>query len=205
MTHEEASVQERKAIQEAIGKNDETMNAAKSLIDNFNHVKWHTLHEFWTELGEAFEKRHCSFTKTDNLEDAISAITDSFQNTQKEQCGLTISLSSYFEFEIIHDSGHALWWGISKPRDPRTHPFYELLEQLTKEKELEATDHCWWNWITLENGEKLSLKNFSEDATFNLINPAKRTATIAQIVQQILDFLQKHLPAIPIPSLLEEE
>ena len=27
------------------------------LIDNFRHIQWHTLYDFWKELGEALQKQ----------------------------------------------------------------------------------------------------------------------------------------------------
>ncbi len=56
---------------------------------------------------------------------------------------------------------------------------------LCEEKKIEQSDSSWWNYLEMRNGEKLYLKDFSYQNTFNLINPQKRKETIEDIIEII--------------------
>ena len=49
MTNNDISIDERKEITSLIGMNEDNLMSAKLLIDNFNHVKWHTTYDFCNE------------------------------------------------------------------------------------------------------------------------------------------------------------
>ena len=47
MTHNDIPLDERISLKNIIGNN---IQHSKYLIDNFKHVKWHTVYEFWEVL-----------------------------------------------------------------------------------------------------------------------------------------------------------
>lgn len=57
MTKNDISIDERKEITSLIGMNEDNLMSAKLLIDNFNHVKWHTIYDFYIELETELQYR----------------------------------------------------------------------------------------------------------------------------------------------------
>lgn len=57
MTDNDTTIEERIELIHIIGNNDNNLQSAKMLIDNFRHIQWHTLYDFWKELGEALQKQ----------------------------------------------------------------------------------------------------------------------------------------------------
>lgn len=57
MTNNDTSIEERKEIASLIGMNEDNLMSAKLLIDNFNHVKWHTIYDFYIELESEIQHR----------------------------------------------------------------------------------------------------------------------------------------------------
>lgn len=52
MTGNQSDIPQRLDIRDIIGRNIENLNNAKMLFDNFKHVKWHTVRDFWDELAD---------------------------------------------------------------------------------------------------------------------------------------------------------
>lgn len=50
MTGNSSSIEERIAYKELIGSSKENMDSAKKLIENFKHIKWHSVFEFWNNI-----------------------------------------------------------------------------------------------------------------------------------------------------------
>ena len=57
MTNNDISIDERKEITSLIGMNEDNLMSAKLLIDNFDHVKWHTIYDFCNELEYELHNR----------------------------------------------------------------------------------------------------------------------------------------------------
>lgn len=57
MTNNNLSVDEIKELSNLIGDNEENLQSTKVLLDNFSHIKWYTIHDFWEELSAEFVNR----------------------------------------------------------------------------------------------------------------------------------------------------
>ncbi len=47
MTNNEIDIEQRKKLQQIVGN---SLESSKYLIDNFKHIKWHTIADFWSEI-----------------------------------------------------------------------------------------------------------------------------------------------------------
>ena len=50
-------IEERIEIKKLIGESKSNLESAKLLIDNVNHLHWHTIADFWNGLADALEKQ----------------------------------------------------------------------------------------------------------------------------------------------------
>lgn len=57
MTNNDLSLEEIKELSNLIGQNEDNIQSTKVLLDNFIHIKWHTIHDFWQELILEFINR----------------------------------------------------------------------------------------------------------------------------------------------------
>ena len=51
-------INKRIEIKEIIGESEDNLNAARLLIDNWEHVRWHTIADFWDELASKLSTKH---------------------------------------------------------------------------------------------------------------------------------------------------
>ena len=190
MTHSESSIDERKQIKDTIAASKETMNATKYLLENFNHVKWHTIDDFWKDLTTELGNNQCTILDHYN-DQAIKYLAHYPSNKKEEDMGITFKGSSGIVCFIWHAKDEWLYWGFNKGGLPQ-----EIEDKLAKprNKELiQEEESYWWSYFKCASGEKLWLKDFSRQETFNLIDPTFRQATAKKVVEDIINFVKKHL------------
>jgi hypothetical protein len=83
MTGNSTSVDERLAYKKLIGSSDDYMNSAKKLIDNFKHVKWHAVNEFWSYLQDRIIK--------DDSFELIKSFNNNINSKQENNCVANIT------------------------------------------------------------------------------------------------------------------
>lgn len=109
MTHNDIPIEERIELKNKVAIN---WSSTKYLIENFKHIKWHTVHEFWTMLRLFIEKEYSNVSFfPDNFETAITELTHDNNN---------INLGIIFDIETnkkayISSLG-TLNWGIIEPK-----------------------------------------------------------------------------------------
>ncbi len=190
MTNSNTSIEERKRIKDLIGKDEDSINATKYLFDNFHHVKWHTIADFWNELAEALNNNKLEVLNSVENK-AITEITHYENNRNGENCGLSFKVNDKIEGFVWHEKDEYLFWGFEK--DGMSDAQTKVFEQLEKNGEISESSSYWWNFCILSNGNKLWLKDFTYKETFDLISPEKREETISKIVRDILNFIEQHL------------
>ena len=165
-------------LKELISKNYEL--AVKNIkkiteMDDFRHVKWHTVFEFWNELTVELEK--------DSKVEIIKRITNdeitkqTHKETPKEgrkrvdrkSYGIVIKLAETLLY-ITNDNNNGLTIGFpssSSDEKPKEH------------------------WRTIDEGIKFS--DFTNNATFEKINKKKRKDLIDKTIEKIKEFTGKDL------------
>lgn len=156
MTNNDISKTERIELKENIAQN---LDAAKFLINNFKHVKWHTIHEFWIELKKEMQNKgieNIEFyqVKSNNFENAITNIAHKNKN---------INHGLLFDFNIgikAYISGlNTLTWGIEKE----------------------------WFYFQSKFIDDISFVEFSNENTYRLIDKLNSKIAIESIVNEIIE------------------
>ncbi|MFY8066245.1 MAG: PD-(D/E)XK nuclease family protein [Flavobacterium sp.] len=156
LTHNDIPMDERLKLKSIIAENIEE---TKYLIDNFKHVKWHTIHEFWSELKNELEKEftEVNFYSEDGLN--LNKTVDIVVNKSKElNYGYTFKIDN----KLAYISGLGkISWGLVSPKK--------------------------WIDIKEENIENINFYDFSSDATFLLIDRLNMFNAIKKIIEEIND------------------
>lgn len=190
LTMNETDVKERIKIKDLIAETKQNMDSTKYLIDNFKHVKWHAIYDFWKDIEVELDNR--KYKITESIKDtSITALTHSGQNSSGEDDGI------YFEFAgnnralIFHEKYSALWFGFEI--DNLSDEIREKLNELVENKKIQEGGVHFWEYFEDSNGEKLFLKDFGLQNTFNLINPELRKQTAIEVVEVVDTFIKANL------------
>lgn len=162
MTHNDIPVEERLNLKSIVAKNIES---SKYLIDNFKHVKWHTVYEFWSELYKLLKTAefddieifpHSESKKVDDKL-FIKVITDITYYNKDINHGILFKLKDGTRAYI---SGLGkLSWGIVEPK-------------------------TWANFES-ETIEDICFSDFSTKNTYNLIDKKDMTTAVESILDEI--------------------
>jgi len=152
MTHNDIQIEERIELKNATANN---WKSAKYLIENFKHIKWHTVHEFWTSLKKKLDKEYnnVSFYPDSDLK-LISEIT---HNNEDKNIGILFDIEK--ERQAYISSQGYLSWGILEPKK--------------------------WTDFKNEYTENIIFSNFSTENTFRLIDKQNTENTIDCILNEI--------------------
>lgn len=152
LTHNDMPIEERIELKKIIALN---CSSTKYLIENFKHVKWHTVHDFWTTLKKALQKKYSNVSFfPDEFEMAITKVT---------HINADINIGVVFDVETnikayISGIGN-LSWGILEPKK-------------------------WTTFIT-ENLENISFSDFATENTFRLIDGEYLASAVEAILNEI--------------------
>ncbi len=149
------SEKERLELKDTIAKN---LESTKHLIENFIHIKWHAVHEFWNELKTEVEKKfnNAELYPVDEFEKTITSITHNGKNINhgivfKDNDGKEVYISGF----------NNLSWGINEPR-------------MWKDFE---------NEVLLD----IRLADFSTENTYRLIDTDSMKVIASKIVDEIVE------------------
>ncbi len=160
LTHNDIPIEERIKLKNIVAEN---IADSKYLIENFKHVKWHTAHEFWTELKNRLESQYkgVSFFADGNIEfnNAIELVTH--QNKE-------INHGILFDIQNVkaYVSGFGkLSWGILNPKK--------------------------WTDFSNEAVSNISFSDFSSESSYLLIDRVNMTNSIEAILADISESVAK--------------
>jgi len=179
MTGNSSSIEERIAYKKLIGSSDENMKSAKKLMENFKHIKWHSVTEFWENLQAAIisEKEYELIKPYDK---------DKLSNSKKNHC--VAEITHYEKYRkgqknkqkcFIHfktQEGILMSVGFSANYD---HFYFgapkegnEQNANILSELVVDYDDYESTNWMFISKIFKTDIKfnNFNKQDTFNLIN-----------------------------------
>jgi hypothetical protein len=192
------NIQERLGICDLIAKSEENMSSAKLLIENFKHVKWHTVRNFWNELAEMLKSNNFSIissptdnniTKTTHYECYKKSYYNNFDY------GIWFKTQNYITLYIWNgtaNSEYCLFWGARKEDIPDLYiEKFEKYFENSKNGFTEGTDFSKWFDFEekYEDNECIYFGNFSYLGTYNLINKDYRTKMIGKIFKEIKEFV----------------
>jgi hypothetical protein len=191
MTNNDTTIEERKELIHIIGYNDDNLQSAKMLIDNFKHIQWHTIYDFWKELSEEIEKQGYKILQSVPNEE-IDLLIHGGPIQRKIDLYLIIMNDKELPIYISAKYEDSLFWGIYEDMGSKKVPeiYKKAIEKMVDKYEKKD------NWLyrkdlSSNNGDDIRLSNFSEGNTFNLISPKYRSKIIEKIVSEINRFIME--------------
>lgn len=196
MTNTDTNIEERLAIKELIGSTSENMISAKLLIDNFIHIQWHTIADFWKELVITIKDRKYEIVKEPAYEDFDETVHRVNYNADRNSYGVKFKTKKGAEVFIWNNNKNGyIYWGFTKQwQDEEVNNVLEKFH-VSNPYELEFVHDAnpyYWKYFNVAENESISFPNFSWIGTYNLIDPIYRKNMIEKVmVPQIIDFLEE--------------
>lgn len=192
------SLEQRLELCDAIGRTEDNLMSAKLLIDNFRHVKWHTVRDFWNELSQELGNSGYKVFETPSNED-ITYIThnDCYKKGYKNRYrnlylsfeplkGLTLHIGSEYS--------RKLFFGCVKKNRKTSVDYQNKIVKLCAEKNdyyENDLDFLFTKDFDFPNGKEVLFYDFSREGTFRLIDKKHRKNIIGEIVSQIKNFVDE--------------
>jgi len=183
-------------IRDLIANSEDNLKSAKLLIDNFKHIKWHTVNDFWKELRISLHNKGFEIICYPNKNDITN--TTHFEPYKKDySCknnyGIKAKVTEGLIFWIWNGTDYGLYWGISK-NDISEEYKIKLNEYRTKPPIRFETSETSiiWKYFDLTEEENIFFPSFSNSGTFNLIDSKYRNKVIEEkLVHEILVFINE--------------
>ncbi len=194
MTNNESSISERIELMNIVGKNSDNLESAMFLINNFKHIKWHTICDFWKELSDALVL--AGYTITGRIEnELINDAVHGGPRIRQVYFNLCFTSKSGIPFGINCDYGDSICYGVCKTNGKCTKEIKRIVKALTEIDEPDGSNETWlyWKYFEPEEGGDLDFcfSNFEGTQTYKLISPQKRKECIERMVSIVNEFVQK--------------
>jgi hypothetical protein len=187
-------VQERLEIRDLISNSENNMESAKLLVENFKHVKWHTVDDFWKEMCQELirleleiveQPTSVNITNTTHFESYKKSFIDN------NDYGIKVKTKGGLVIFIWNGTGDDwIYWGIKK-NDFTTNWKKKTEKYLeTNSGFFEEDINMLWRYFELEYDENIQLIDFSYKGTFDLINSNYRKSIIQnKLIPEIKNFI----------------
>lgn len=195
MTGNQTDIKQRLEIKTIIGKNSDNMNSTKMLIDNFKHVKWHTVRDFWDNLRDKLVENGFKVISTPNDQN-ITDMThyESYRKGQKnkQDSGIYFELLKGIRFCLWNEAGEALYFGLEQ-NEKINDSLKEQIESIVEsESDFDKNEYYYfWKDFFEKDDEHIYLTDFSYQATFDLIDSNKQLIVIQKMVDEIETFKER--------------
>ena len=195
MTNNESTISERIELMNIVGKNADNLESAMLLINNFKHIKWHTVYNFWKELSDTLVLSGYTITKAiDNglIDNAIHGGA----RKKKVSFDLCFTSESGIPLSINCDYGDDICYGVFEATGKYTKEIKRKVKALieTEGQPYECTGYwLYWNYFEPEEGGELAFcfSEFERTPTYRLILPQKRKEYIEHMISIINEFVSK--------------
>lgn len=180
MTGNTTSSEEALKYKDVIASSKSTMEGAKSLIDNFKHVKWHAVHEFWEKLLTKIIDQEYKVLKS-FLDNSITDIThyEKYRvgQTRKQYISISFSVSEDIVLSIIFSAhyGH-FYFGFSN--SSKGNEKYDSLFKRIIDSNSGIYSSTSWMFLHKIFNKDIQFNNFSRNITFSLIESEKQDELI---------------------------
>lgn len=190
MTNNTSDLNQRLDIKNIISKNKDNMGAAKMLYDNFRHIKWHTVKDFWYELAlalESFGYKIKSLPSDQSITDTTHFETYRKGQKTKQSLGIEFRVSEGLSLYIWSEVDYFLYYGCMTKHKTKDE-YKNVIKKMTMDESnayVANSSNHFWKEFALDTEEKIYLSDFGYNGTFNLIDPEYRKNIIKKIVLEI--------------------
>lgn len=192
MTNNDLSLEEIKELSNLIGQNEENLQSARVLLDNFIHIRRYTIDSFWIELIETLENEGLRIVerfKTKELKDLVHTNN----NGKDALLEIMVSYKNELKIRIKSDFSDGLHWGIYNT-DIKSETIVNRIKSLVKKTDIYKTAELWYLWKTFKFNvsEKVHMREFDNDITYELILPQRRKEVVEGMKSEIMDFVKMY-------------
>lgn len=187
----DVDIEERIEIKKLIGESKSNLESAKLLIDNVNHLHWHTIADFWNGLADALEKQGYEVTLRPMDENFTEIVHGS--NRKKNNAALEIGIKAAHPFIIKIEEYNDEWFYFGVEKDKKTSKQYvQAFKDLVANDSSYEDDENWhiWRYPSVNENEKFNSWDIHVDATFNLIDDNYRQHITSIIIDDIDRFIK---------------
>ncbi|MBI9069231.1 MAG: PD-(D/E)XK nuclease family protein [Salinivirgaceae bacterium] len=195
MTTDSSSVEERKAYRSLVGESKENMLAAQKLMQNFKHIKWHAVSDFWYALQSIIEQNNYNITKrVIDINGNSQVITDLTHyeiyrkgQKNKQKCILNFIISDGLEITVRFTPDGGFYFGVSNKVE--VNPAVQ-----SKLNKLTGDDSIYQNtkWMHLHKkfNKQIIFNDFNSDITFGLINAERNKKLVEETWSEVAQFIE---------------
>lgn len=196
MTNNNTSEDEIKEITNHIGMNEDNLMSAKLLIDNFIHIKWHTIYDFYIELETDLQYRGFEILHRPEEKD-ITNLVYGGPIKRKVDLELTVKKGNVPVW-ISAEFTDWLYWGVCNDKEGEIKVSKEISSKIRSfiaDNKAFTQENIWLCWKNFGDNdeERICLSDFSEEGTFRLISPQYRKMVIQRLVNEVEAFINEVL------------
>ena len=187
-------IEERIEIKKLIGESKSNLESAKLLIDNVNHLHWHTIADFWNGLADALEKQGYEVTQRP-MDENFTEIVHGSNRKQKNATFKIVCNTPYpFNMTIEEDYDEDGWcyFGVEKGKKIPKQYVKAFGTLVANDNSFESNeDWLIWRYSSIHDTDKeFNSWDIYNDATFNLIDDNYRQHITSTIIDDIDRFIK---------------
>lgn len=190
MTNNNNTMEERKEITNIIGDDLNNVESFKLLVNNINHIRWHTIDRFWIEFIETLENEGFKILKKITAKE-LSDLVHTNKKGKEAFLEIMISYNDELKIRIKSDYSYGLHWGIYN-NDIESKAIVDRIKSLKEKNDIYQKDKLWHLWKTFDFNiiEKVHMREFDNDITYELISSQRRKEIIEGMKSEIMDFVK---------------
>lgn len=187
-------IEERIEIKKLIGESKSNLESAKLLIDNVNHLHWHTIADFWNGLADALEKQGYEVTQRPMDENFTEIVHGS--NRKQKNATLKIVCNTPYPFNMTieedYDKDGWCYFGVEKGKKIPKQYVKAFGTLVANDNSFESNeDWLIWRYSSIHDTDKeFNSWDIYNDATFNLIDDNYRQHITSTIIDDIDRFIK---------------
>lgn len=194
-----SEIEERLELMALVGKNEDNLESARLLINNFDHICWHSIDCFNRELQESLANKNIRIIEAPES-DIITNLVHGGPQKRKVDFYYTLEGKNglVWTLQADYDDTKGFYIGLNKESNKKLDKkSKETIKQFAKEKQLDSNQY-WYFWKYLSENYNLSILYFWDfkypnTGTFDIISQAKRKLIIEGYTKAIIKELSLDL------------
>lgn len=191
MTGNKTSKEEILKYKNLISSSQDTMNATKTLIDNFKHVKWHCVHETWVKIKQKILSNNYKIVndfKNSSITDTTHYEPYRVGQKKKQNISIKFLTSNEVKIEIIFSANYGHFYFGCAQKNKENDKFREQLEKIEEKYPKYKTN----NWMYLHKifDTDIKFNDFEKKSTFNLIIPQNQDELADNVWSEVVELIE---------------
>lgn len=189
-----AKHEETLEIFNAVGHNESTATASLNLIQNWEHIKYHTEWTFWDELIKVLSEKSGRTIEKDFTDEWLSQVIRT-----KKQAYISVHTLFYDDhkdyqiyFSICRDNkGSNIYYGLNVMLKNEADEVYVNMRLKPENPDFfdETESETIWSYWRYFQSHQINFADFNNAETVKLANNIYRQKLISNLVEEVLDYM----------------